>query len=153
MKFNVKLSNIPGLLATVLVSSTTMISLSIPSTAHAQPQASPKCSLATVKGLYNHQLTGWVGSGVNRVPFASYGTFFADGNGSFKGVDTVVTDGSQAVTHNIYGTYTVDSETCTGVAVSPVTGTYKFFILNNGKRLPSISTTPGTTITGTCERI
>lgn len=152
MKPQISFRNLSALLAALLIPATTAIASGILSPAQAKPQVTSKCSLATVKGAYAIQLTGWVGAGVNRVPYASTGSFVADGNGFLQGVDTVVIDGGQPFQRTVTATYTVDPNTCTGSAVSPAAGTFDFVILQNGRKIINISTTPGTTVTGFSER-
>ena len=109
------------------------------------------CSEAMIKGCYAIELTGWVGSGPGRLPYASVGFFYADGKGTLSGTDTMVIDGGPPVQRAVTATYTVDPNTCTGTAVSDV-GTFNFVITDSGKEIRNISTTPGTTITGTSRR-
>lgn len=139
-------------LLAVLTTGITLTSMSVVPAAHAQIQTSATCSLATVKGSYAIQLTGWYGTGANRLPYASAGTFIADGNGNLSGTDTVVIDGGTPTPRTVTATYTVNPSTCTGTAVSQAAGTFNFFILGNGKEILNISTTPGTTITGVSKR-
>ena len=50
--------------------------------------------------------------------------------------------------HDLVGTYTVDSDTCTGEADTTI-GTFHFVIADNGKQTRIIATSPGTTLNGT----
>jgi hypothetical protein len=152
MNLNSRLTNLPAFLAALLIPATTLFGSILVSPAHAQTESEPKCSLATIKGSYVIQLTGWIGSGANRLPYASTGTFVADGNGYLQGVDTVVLDGAAPVQRLVTATYTVDPNTCSGTATSPAAGSFNFFILENGKKIINISTTPGTTVTGFAEK-
>lgn len=136
----------------VLTTGITLTSMSIVPAAHAQIQTSATCSLATVKGSYAIQLTGWFGTGANRQPYASAGTFVADGNGHLSGTETVVLDGAAPIQQPVTATYTVNSATCTGSATATDGRTFNFFILGNGKEITNISTTLGTTITGVSKR-
>ncbi|BAY41125.1 hypothetical protein NIES2111_55160 [Nostoc sp. NIES-2111] len=149
MKLSVGLTTLLSFLAVLMVSEINPTSKAIIPVAQAQSLSdNPKCSLSTVKGSYAIQLTGWVGSGANRLPYASSGTFIADGKGYLRGVDTVVLDGAPPVKRTVTATYIVDSNTCTGSAVSPAAGNFDFQIIDNGKQITNISTTPGTTVTG-----
>ena len=76
------------------------------------------CTLATIKGCYAVELSGWVGSGPTRAAYADVGFLSVDGKGTFTGADTVVIDGV-VTSRTVTGTYTVDPDTCTGTAVSP----------------------------------
>ena len=135
-----------------LATGITLASMSIVPVAHAQIQTSARCFLATVKGSYAIQLTGWYGTGANRIPYASAGTFIADGNGYLSGTETVVLDGAAPIQQTVTANYTVNPATCTGAATATDGRTFNFFILQNGKEITNISTTPGTTITGVSKR-
>lgn len=139
-------------LLAVLTTGITLTSMSVVPAAHAQIQTSATCSLATVKGSYAIQLTGWYGTGANRLPYASAGTFIADGNGNLSGTETVVLDGAAPIQQPVTAKYTVNPATCTGAATATDGRTFNFFILGNGKEITNISTTPGTTITGVSKR-
>lgn len=136
----------------VLATGIALTSTGVVPTAHAQSLSPATCSLATVNGSYVIQLTGWVETGASRKPYASAGTFIADGKGNLSGTDTVVIDGGTPIPRTVTATYTVNPTTCTGTAVSQAAGTFNFFILGNGKEILNISTTPGTTITGVSKR-
>lgn len=149
MKRNIKLISVLTFSAVLLIPAITPGGISFLPTAQAQ---STRCSEAMIKGSYSIQLAGWIGSGASRVPYASTGTYIADGKGSLSGTDKVIIDGGQPVERTVTATYTVNPTTCTGTATSPAAGTFFFTILDDGKKLPSISTTPGTTVTGVSER-
>lgn len=152
MKRKINLTTVVTSLAVLLVPAISLTVTTILPAARAQSQNSGRCSEAMVKGSYAIQLTGWYGIGANRVPYASAGTFVADGNGYLQGNDVVVLDGAAPVPRTVTATYTVDPNTCSGTATSPAAGTFNFFILDNGKEILNISTTPGTTITGVSKR-
>lgn len=153
MKRTIGLTTLFSFLAVLAISEVKPISTAILPAAQAQTSSdNQKCSLSTIKGSYAIELKGWVGSGASRVPYASAGTFVADGRGYLQGVDTVVIDGQQPFERTVTATYTVDPNTCSGSAVSPAAGSFNFQIIDNGKRINNISTTPGTTVTGTSIR-
>jgi hypothetical protein len=139
-------------LLAVLTAGITLTSTGIVPAARAQTRTLAQCSLATVKGSYAIQLTGWYGTGANRLPYASAGTFIADGNGNLSGTETVILDGAAPIQQPVTATYTVNPATCTGSATATDGRTFNFFILQNGKEITNISTTLGTTITGVSKR-
>jgi hypothetical protein len=116
------------------------------SVASAQDNGNGRCSVRTVKGSYAATISGWVGTGATRVPYSDVGFVRLDGRGNLEGASTFSVDGSVG-THDIAGTYTVDSETCTGESTTTI-GNFSFVIGDNGKQTRIISTTPGTTVAG-----
>ncbi|HEY9801860.1 MAG TPA: hypothetical protein V6D25_15990 [Leptolyngbyaceae cyanobacterium] len=151
MKRTIGLTTLFSFLAVLAISEVKPISTVILPPAQASSD-NQKCSLSSIKGSYAIQLTGWIGSGASRLPFASAGTFSADGNGYLQMVDTAVIDGGQAFQRNLTATYTVDANTCTGSVVSSIGGSFNFQIIDKGKKIIHVSTTPGTTISGTSTR-
>ena len=103
------------------------------------------CSLNTIKGTHAAQVSGWVGTGSARVPYAETGFVSIDGHGNIAGESTFSLDGVVG-SRSIAGTYTIDPETCTGEATSSI-GTF-FFVGDNGKQMRIVATTPGTTVHG-----
>ena len=109
------------------------------------------CSVATIKGCYAIELSGWQGAGPGRVPFGLVGFFTADGNGNISGVGTISVDGVITPNVQVTATYTVDPETCTVTASSNL-GTFIGAIADGGKEVRAISTTAGLTVTGVSRR-
>lgn len=108
MKRHINWTNLLAFLAVLLIPGIALKDTGIIPAVHAQSQNNAKCSEATVKGSYVIQLTGWVGEGSARVPYASAGTYMADGKGNLSGVDTVVIDGGEPIKRTVSATYTVD---------------------------------------------
>jgi hypothetical protein len=105
-----------------------------------------KCSVQGLKGSYAARISGWIGSGATRVPYSDVGVLRLDGHGNIAGASTFSIDGAIG-THDVLGTYTVDSDACTGEAITTI-GTFFFAIGDNVKQTRIISTTPGTTVDG-----
>ena len=106
-----------------------------------------RCSVRTLNGTYAVEQSGWVGSGTSRMPYSEAGYVRLDGRGHIRGATTFSLDGA-INSHDIVGTYTVDSDTCTGEADTTI-GTFHFVIADNGKQTRIIATSPGTTLNGT----
>jgi hypothetical protein len=105
-----------------------------------------RCSVRTLNGTYAVEQSGWVGSGAGRMPYSEVGYVRLDGRGRLNGATTFSLDGAVG-SRDIVGTYTVDSDTCTGEAVTSV-GTFHFVLADNGKQTRFIATTTGTTLNG-----
>jgi hypothetical protein len=110
-----------------------------------------KCSNDTLKGTYSVSLTGWITNGSVRVPYASVGTFVANGEGFLQGTDTVSLDGVISP-RTVTATYTINPD-CTGTATSQQAGSFSFAISPDGSKATNISTVSGTTVTGISERL
>jgi hypothetical protein len=114
-------------------------------------QNNGRCSTQTIKGSYGAQVSGWVGSGPERVPIAQTGIVVLDGTGVITGRAETMIDGFRQPPAVISGTYTVDPETCTGTAATNI-GTFFFAIVDNGKQTRILGTTQGLTIHGEAVR-
>jgi hypothetical protein len=111
-----------------------------------------KCSTETIKGKYGAEVSGWSGTGSARVPVAQAGFVTLDGKGNIvDGTAETVVDGVLLPPAAITGTYTVDSDSCTGTATSTI-GTFFFAIVDNGKQTRILGTTPGFTVHGEAVR-
>ena len=112
---------------------------------------SGKCSTETIKGNYGAQVSGWSGTGAGRLPIAQTGFVSLDGKGMIVGAAETVIDGAPLGTVTITGTYTVDSDSCTGTATTNI-GSFFFAIVDNGKQTRILGTTPGLTVHGEAVR-
>ena len=106
-----------------------------------------RCSVKSIRGSFAARLWGWQGTGATRVPTSAAGFVVLDGRGGITGKATFSVDGTILPDQPVNGSYTVDSETCTGDAVTTV-GTFHFAIADNNKETRFVGTTPGTTVVG-----
>jgi hypothetical protein len=142
--------NTIGLIALLgLISAATYISLGTKPV-----RAQSGCSVQSVSGTYGYAHTGYVVVSGNLNFFAAAGTFTADGNGGFDGIDTTSTNGVITRNRKYSGTYTVGSN-CTGSLVfssgNQVLANMDFVLTNSGKTVKFIQSDTGTIITGTAE--
>jgi hypothetical protein len=107
--------------------------------------ATPKCSLATLKGSYGYTAAGTI-PGVG--DFAAVGIFTSDGAGQVSGADTAGVSIGVIEQRTFSGTYTVDAD-CTGSLtlqfVAPTfTGlaTADIVIVKKSGKILAIQTTP-----------
>lgn len=103
-----------------------------------------KCTNAILSGGYGYSATGMV-AGVGA--FAAVGVLTAHGDGTLSGRITHSVNGVIIPPSPLSGTYTVN-EDCTGTAVFSRGGPADFVIVDRGRELHFIQTTPGTVITG-----
>ena len=113
-------------------------------------RAAGTCNLQTIKGSYGGLVTG-SGFGI-LVAGAPVITF--DGAGSLTGND-VVSFGGSISPSTLTGTYTVDAD-CTGTMTNTFdngfTLTSRIVIVDNGKEILMLVTTPGGVTTGDLKR-
>jgi hypothetical protein len=100
-----------------------------------------KCSEATLHGTYLFADNGFVIKGNEKVPFASSGYEFYDGNGHVKGVSTTNVNGKITSKETFSGTYTV-KEDCTGSSTYTDGTRYDDFIAPDGSRITFVQTKP-----------
>jgi len=113
--------------------------------------SSAKCDNSTLKGTYTGKLTGWVTNNSVHAPYASVGSFVANGQGFLQGRDTLSLDGVIS-SRTPTATYTINPD-CTGNITSQQAGGLKFVLHPDGSKLTIISDVSTTTINGTAERL
>jgi len=153
MKWNIGLTTIFTLSAFLFIPQISSKVTNVVPTASAQTLTvtANKCDVTTLKGTYSVSLTGWITNNSVRVPYASVGTFVADGQGFLQGTDTVSVDGV-ITPRTVTATYIINPD-CTGTATSQQAGSFNFAIQSDGSKATNISTVPTTTITGISERL
>jgi len=120
-------------------------------------KAQTGCSLQSLSVPYTYALNGSYFSVQGSLyGFSSAGRFVPDGNGNFVGTDTI-SDGAVITRGRQYtGTYTVNSNDCTGSAVflnnNVPLAHMDFVITNNAKNINFIQTDNGTDIAGTAQQ-
>ena len=123
-------------------------------------QAQEECSESTIEGTYAFALQGTV---IGVGPIAASGTTTFDGEGSANITGIINTRRrTPAIRANIDGTYTVDSDECTGSATFdiPAPGLFRRFtrlrfegvIVNQGVEIRYLITTPGIVFAGSSVR-
>jgi hypothetical protein len=103
--------------------------------------AGAKCSEATLHGTYLFADNGFVIKDNKKVPFASSGYEFYDGNGHVKGVSTTNVNGKITSKEPFSGTYTVKAD-CTGSSIYTDGTRYDDFIAPDGSMLTFVQTKP-----------
>jgi hypothetical protein len=116
-----------------------------------------KCSEATLHGTYLFAVDGFRIEGNDRVPFAVAGYEVYDGNGKFRGVQSV-NDGGKVFRHErSAGTYTVKAD-CTATSTSGDTQT-DLFVAPDGSKFTAVQIKPkfivvsGFELQGTAKRV
>ena len=116
-----------------------------------------KCSEATLNGTYLFAVDGFRIEGNDRVPFAVAGYEVYDGNGKFRGVQSV-NDGGKVFRHErSAGTYTVKAD-CTATSTSGDTQT-DLFVAPDGSKFTAVQIKPkfivvsGFELQGTAKRV
>jgi hypothetical protein len=112
------------------------------------------CTNQIYKGDYGFIGTGTLIGGAGA--FAVVGRFTADGQGNITGSETRNSNGVVVVNETYTEKYTVNSD-CTGTSVKTPSGTgihkFAFVVLDRGKTIESIETSPGNVVTLRAERI
>jgi hypothetical protein len=117
------------------------------------------CTLGTVQGSYGYTAQGAfvpgapLPPGLPPGPYAGGGLINLDGFGNLT--ITNATDSFNGVlisTPTIPGQYTVNSD-CTGSAATALGAQFKFTIVNGGREIVFVQTTPGSAITGTAKKL
>jgi hypothetical protein len=116
-----------------------------------------QCSEATLHGTYLFAVDGFRIEGNDRVPFAVAGYEVYDGNGKFRGVQSV-NDGGKVFRHErSAGTYTVKAD-CTATSTSGDTQT-DLFVAPDGSKFTAVQIKPkfivvsGFELQGTAKRV
>jgi hypothetical protein len=116
-----------------------------------------KCSEATLHGTYLFAVDGFRIEGNDRVPFAVAGYEVYDGNGKFRGVQSV-NDGGKVFRHErSAGTYTVKAD-CTATSTSGDAQT-DLFVAPDGSKFTAVQIKPkffvvsGFELRGTAKRV
>lgn len=101
-----------------------------------------QCKEATLRGTYDFDVEGII---VGVGPLVSIGIMTFDGSGSTESQDTTSING-QISENSVKGTFSVNSD-CTGIgAIGPRTRV--FVIVNGGREILEMLTTPNAVITG-----
>jgi hypothetical protein len=120
--------------------------------AYAQ-QKDPTCTLATLKGLYTFEATGYNIVNGSPVPKAVAEFLNFKGDGTLTSVATLSVNGN-LVQNDVSGTgsYTVN-EDCTGTLTFNGSGlTFDLFVAPHGGRFHMIETVAGTVLAGAARR-
>jgi len=128
----------------------TIVFFAVLGSAAPKVRAAGICNLETIKGSYGGLVTGsGFGNLVAGVPVVTF-----DGAGNLTGNDVVSFNGFIS-TYTMTGTYTVDAD-CTGTMVNTFDNgfsvTNRIVIVDNGKEILMLVTTPGGVTTGDLKR-
>jgi uncharacterized membrane protein len=119
------------------------------------PGQQQKCSLATLKGQYASNQSGFQITGTSKGPFATAATYVFDGRGHEHGITTRSVNGVISRHLGFTGTYTLNRN-CTGTeTVTDSTGAvrhYDFATVPSGSRFTFIRTDPGVVGSGFGDR-
>jgi hypothetical protein len=117
----------------------------------------PKCSLATLNGLYMFSQSGYTTSNGGLVPEGVTGKDIFHGNGKFDSLATISIGGDIIPGDAAPGTYTINSD-CTGtvtvIMTPPVPDVHlDIFVAPDGSEFFTIQTDPGNVLSGTIQRV
>ena len=123
----------------------------------AQAKNLGRCSERTVRGTYAFALTGNV---INVGPIAASGTTTFDGEGNVSITGAINTTTLNPVLEGTFtGTYTVNPDDCTALAVVTTPGVFGYtdlhfrgVIINNGDEIRYLITDPGIVFAGATVR-
>jgi hypothetical protein len=114
----------------------------------ANPTA-PRCSTATLKGLYLFSGDGWSVSATGTTPMAFAGSERFDGRGGVRGNVTFSQNGTIIPKSSYTSTYTINPD-CTGTQLVDGIGHYDIYVAPSGDSFTFIQTDPGS-VTATTE--
>lgn len=142
---------IQAFFTTLMIGSVSALTISDAISQKVNAEATPSCNNATIQGSYGTKFTGTSGTrGVAAVGLVKF-----DGNGNFQGIDNVSINDTLSPNRIVSGTYSVRQD-CTIQIVFTGGSDTAFLsgaIVDRGKEIFLIQTSPGVVLTGTFKNV
>ncbi|MCC5603654.1 hypothetical protein [Nostoc favosum] len=142
---------IQGFFTTLIIGTVSALTISDAISQKVNAQATPSCNNVTIKGSYGTKFTGTF----ETENLVAVGLVKFNGNRNFQGTDVLSINGTVSPNRPLSGTYSVKQDCTVQIVLTSGSNTasYSGIIVDGGKEIFLIQTTPGSLITGTLKKV